>query len=89
MFYALHRGLPSLGRESTRSSSSFSDTAQLASALLSGEAQFSGLNVGGAALLKSRDAPVRVVAAPGQPWIDAYAELGFIPASFRAIDLVK
>ncbi len=41
--------------------------------------------------LKSHDAPVRVVAAPGsaQPWIDAYAELGFIPASFRAIDLVK
>ena len=24
-----------------------------------------------------------------QPWIDAYAEFGVIPQSFRAIDLVK
>ena len=24
-----------------------------------------------------------------QPWIDAYAEFGFLPSSFRAIDLVK
>ena len=32
-------------------------------ALLSGDAQFSGLNVGGAAILKSRNAPIRLVAA--------------------------
>jgi len=24
-----------------------------------------------------------------QPWIDAFAEFGVIPATFRAIDLVK
>ncbi len=40
-----------------------SDPPQLVAALLSGDAQFSGLNVGGAAVLKSRDAPVRLVAA--------------------------
>jgi NitT/TauT family transport system substrate-binding protein len=40
-----------------------SDPSQLVAAVLSGEAQFSGLNVGGAALLKSRNAPVRLVAA--------------------------
>jgi NitT/TauT family transport system substrate-binding protein len=40
-----------------------SDPSQLVAALLAGEAQFSGLNVGGAAILKSRAAPVRLVAA--------------------------
>src|SRR5947207_4573884 len=40
-----------------------SDPAQLVAALLSGDAQFSGLNVGGAAVLKSRNAPVRMVAS--------------------------
>ena len=40
-----------------------SDPAQLVAALLSGEAQFSGLNIGGAAILKSRNAPIRMVAS--------------------------
>lgn len=31
----------------------------------------------------------RLVARLAQPWIDAYAEFGVIPASFPAIDLVK
>lgn len=31
----------------------------------------------------------RLRPALAQPWIDAYAEFGVIPASFRAIDLVK
>jgi NitT/TauT family transport system substrate-binding protein len=39
------------------------EPSQLVAALLSGDAQFSGLNVGGAATLKARDVPVRVVAA--------------------------
>ena len=39
------------------------EPAQLAAALLSGDAQVSGFNVGGAAILKSRNAPIRVVAA--------------------------
>ena len=39
------------------------DPTELVPALLSGQAQFSGLNVGGAAILKSRQAPVEVVAA--------------------------
>jgi len=40
-----------------------SDPQQLAASVLSGDAQFSGFNVGGAALLKSRNAPIRLVAA--------------------------
>jgi NitT/TauT family transport system substrate-binding protein len=40
-----------------------SEPAQLVAALLSGDATVSGFNVGGAAILKSRDAPVHVVAA--------------------------
>jgi NitT/TauT family transport system substrate-binding protein len=36
---------------------------QLTAALLAGEAQVAGYNVGGAAILKSRNAPVRLVAA--------------------------
>lgn len=39
------------------------DPAQIVAAVLSGEAQFSSLNTGGAAILKSRGAPVRVIAA--------------------------
>jgi hypothetical protein len=31
----------------------------------------------------------RLRPASAQPWIDAYAEFGVIPTSFRAIDLVK
>ena len=31
----------------------------------------------------------RLRPAMAQPWIDAYAEFGVIPESFRAIDLVK
>ena len=39
-----------------------SEPTQLVAAILSGQAQFSGFNVGGAAILKSRNAPVRLVA---------------------------
>jgi hypothetical protein len=31
----------------------------------------------------------RLRPASAQPWIDVYAEFGLIPASFRAIDLVR
>jgi hypothetical protein len=31
----------------------------------------------------------RLRPALAQPWIDVYAEFGVIPASFRAIDLVR
>jgi NitT/TauT family transport system substrate-binding protein len=40
-----------------------SDPAQIVAAVLSGNAQFSSLSVGGLATLKSRDAPVRLVAS--------------------------
>ena len=40
-----------------------SDATQIVAALLSGDAQFSGFTTGGLAILKSRDAPVRLVAA--------------------------
>jgi len=40
-----------------------SDASQIVAALLSGDAQFSALNTGGLATLKSRGAPVKVVAA--------------------------
>jgi NitT/TauT family transport system substrate-binding protein len=38
-----------------------SDPSQLVASLLSGDAQFASLNVGGAAILKSRNAPLRMV----------------------------
>jgi hypothetical protein len=41
-----------------------------------------------AKMTRTRFAP-RLRPALAQPWIDAYAEFGVIPASFRAIDLVK
>lgn len=40
-----------------------SDPAQVVAAVLSGDAQFSSFNTGGLAVLKSRGAPIRVVAA--------------------------
>ena len=39
------------------------DATQIVAAVLSGDAQFSGFTTGGLAILKSRDAPVRLVAA--------------------------
>jgi len=61
-FYAKHRGFfTKQGLEAKLLV--VSEPQQLVAALLSGEAQFSGFNVGGAAILKSRDAPVRLVAA--------------------------
>ena len=41
-----------------------------------------------AAMTRTRFAE-RLRPAQAQPWIDAYAEFGVIPASFRAIDLVR
>ena len=49
-------------RASTRSSG-LTDPSQTVAALLSGEADFIATHVGNAALLKSRDAPIKVVAA--------------------------
>ena len=40
-----------------------SDPSQILAALLSGDVQFSGFNTGGLATLKSRGAPVRLIAA--------------------------
>jgi NitT/TauT family transport system substrate-binding protein len=61
-FYANHRGFfRQQGIEAKLLV--VSEPAQIVAALLAGEAQFSGFNVGGAAILKSRDAPVRLVAA--------------------------
>jgi NitT/TauT family transport system substrate-binding protein len=61
-FYAQHRGF---FRQQGIDAKilSLSEPTQLAAALISGQAQFTGFNVGGAALLKSNDAPVRLVAA--------------------------
>ncbi len=61
-FYARHRGFFAQQGIDAKLLV-LSDPTQLVAALLSGDAQFSGLNVGGAASLKSRSAPVRVVAA--------------------------
>jgi hypothetical protein len=61
-FYAEHRGY--FRRQGINAKLLvLSDPTGLVAALLSGQAQFSGVNIGGAAILKSRDAPVRVVAA--------------------------
>ena len=61
-FYAEHRGF--FERQGIDAKLLvLSDPSQLVAALLSGQAQFTGLNVGGAAILKSRGAPVRLVAA--------------------------
>jgi NitT/TauT family transport system substrate-binding protein len=61
-FYAQHRGyFRQQGIEAKLLV--LSEPSQLVAAVLSGEAQFTGFNVGGAALLKSRNAPVRLVAA--------------------------
>ncbi|HEX5798980.1 MAG TPA: ABC transporter substrate-binding protein [Gaiellaceae bacterium] len=61
-FYAKHRGFfTKQGLEAKLLV--VSEPQQLVAALLSGDVQFSGFNVGGAAILKSRDAPVRLVAA--------------------------
>lgn len=61
-FYAHHRGY---FREQSIDARILvlTDPLQLGAAVLSGDAQFSGFNVGGAATMKSRSLPVRVVAA--------------------------
>jgi NitT/TauT family transport system substrate-binding protein len=68
-----------------------SDPQQLVAALVSGDAQFSGLNVGGTAILKSRNAPVRLVAA-GALYRPTAATTGLVAAPgktiVRARDLV-
>jgi NitT/TauT family transport system substrate-binding protein len=62
VFYAKHRGF-FIRRGIDAKILVLSEPSQLAAAILSGQAQFSGFNVGGAAILKSRNAPVRLVAA--------------------------
>jgi NitT/TauT family transport system substrate-binding protein len=63
-FYAQHRGF--FRRQGLEPKITvLSDPSQIAAAVLSGEAQFSSFNVGGVAILRSRGAPVRVVAAGG------------------------
>jgi NitT/TauT family transport system substrate-binding protein len=61
-FYAKHRGLFAKQGLDARLLV-LSDPTQLVPALLSNDAQFIGFNVGGAAILKSRNVPVRLVAA--------------------------
>ena len=61
-FYAHHRGFFRQQGIDARLLV-LSDPTQLVPALLSGDAQFAGFNVGGAAIVKSRDFPVRLVAA--------------------------
>ena len=61
-FYAQHRGYFRQQGIDARILV-LSDPLQLGAALLSGDAQFSGFNVGGAASMKARSLPVRVVAA--------------------------
>jgi len=61
-FYAKHRGFfrkQGIDPQITV----FADPAQIAAAVLSGEAHFSSFSTGGLAILKSRGAPVRLVAA--------------------------
>src|SRR5919106_1773726 len=61
-FYAKHRGF--FRRQGIDAKITvLSDPAQIAAAVLSGDAQFSSFNTGGIAVLKSRGAPVKVVAA--------------------------
>jgi len=61
-FYAQHRGFfrkQGIDPQITV----FADPAQIVAAVLSGEAQFSSFSTGGLATLKSRGAPIRLVAA--------------------------
>jgi NitT/TauT family transport system substrate-binding protein len=61
-FYAKHRGFfRQHGIDATITV--LSDPAQVVAAVLSGDAQFSSFSTGGLALLRSRSAPVRLVAA--------------------------
>lgn len=61
-FYAKHKGF--FRRQGIDAKITvLSDPAQIAAAVLSGDAQFSSFNTGGIAVLKSRGAPVKVVAA--------------------------
>lgn len=61
-FYAKHRGF--FRKEGIDPQITvFADPAQIAAAVLSGEAHFSSSSTGGLAILKSRGAPVRLVAA--------------------------
>jgi ABC-type nitrate/sulfonate/bicarbonate transport system substrate-binding protein len=63
--YAKHRGMfRKQGIDATLMP--LADPSQLVASLLSGDVQFVGVSAGTAASLKSRDAPVKVVAA-GQP----------------------
>ena len=70
-FYAKHRGF--FLREGIDARITvLADPSQIAAAVLSGDAQFSSFSTGGLAILKSRGAPVRLVAAgaiyrPGVP----------------------
>lgn len=57
---------------------------QLTAALFAGEAQVAGFNVGGAAILKTRNAPVRVIAA-GALYKPSSPASGLVAAPGRAI----
>lgn len=65
-FYAKHRGF-FLKQGIDARITVLAEPLQLAAAVLSGEAQFSAVSVGALAILKSRGAPVRVVAS-GSLW---------------------
>jgi NitT/TauT family transport system substrate-binding protein len=60
--YAKHAGF--FGRQGIEATiTALSDAPQIVAALLSGDVQFAAINTGDLAVLRSRDAPVRVVAA--------------------------
>jgi len=86
-FYALHRGyFKQQGIDAKIVV--LSEPSQLVAALLSGDAQFSGLNVGGAALLKARNAPVRLVAG-GALYKPSESTTGLVAAPGKSISSAR
>ena len=77
-FYAKHRGF-FLKQGIDARITVLAEPTQLAAAVLSGEAQFSAVSVGALAILKSRGAPVRVVAA-GSLWEPATPTAALVAA---------
>jgi NitT/TauT family transport system substrate-binding protein len=89
-FYAKHRGF--FARQGLDAKLLvLSDPATIVPALLAGDAQFAGFNVGGAAVAKSRNVPIRLVAS-GAMYSRAAPATGLVAAPgkriARARDLV-
>jgi NitT/TauT family transport system substrate-binding protein len=82
-FYAKHRGF-FLKQGIDARITVLAEPTQLAAAVLSGEAQFSAVSVGALAILKSRGAPVRVVAS-GSLWEPGTPTSALVAAPGRSI----